>query len=248
MNIQPIILAAGRGVRMGGDLPKVLHEVNGRPMVSHLLEALADLQLEHKPIVVVGYKSEDVKNALGDSCLYALQEPQLGTGHAVSVAEDLIAAPHVAVLNGDTSFVSAQTLKDLFDSHVASGAVMSLATVTVEDFEGWKTMFASHGRIIRDASGKVVAIREYKDASDSEREIRELNVGVYVFDSAWLTEHLGKLDNNNAQGEYYLTDLVAMALSTPKDSPTVSMSPLEALSINTPEHLQYASQLVQARK
>lgn len=244
MQVQPIILAAGKGTRMGGENPKVLSELHGKPMISYLLNSLEQLQLPFKPTIVVGYKADLVKEVLGQSYNYALQEPQLGTGHAVSVAEDYISAPHVAVLNGDSPFVTAETLKELFKSHIDSGSVMSMATVIVDDFNDWRSSFMAHGRVIRDENGRVVAVREYKDATDTERNIRELNVGVYVFQTEWLLENLGKLDNKNAQGEYYLTDLVAMALGTPTEAPTIAMTPLEAFGINSKEQLAYATELI----
>jgi bifunctional UDP-N-acetylglucosamine pyrophosphorylase/glucosamine-1-phosphate N-acetyltransferase len=244
MEVQPIILAAGQGTRMGGELPKVLTQLHGQPLISYLLKTLGTLSLSHRPVIVVGYRADMVQGALGAGYSYALQEPQLGTGHAVMVTKDVVTAPHVAVLYGDTPFVSGEFLQKLFQTHAESGSVMTMATVTVPDFAEWRSGFASYGRILRGENGEVLAIREYKDANDAERAITEVNPGMYVFESKWLFEQLGNIGNVNAQGEYYLTDIVDLALQTGNTVPTLSMEPSEALGVNTPEHLEHAAQLV----
>ena len=198
-----IVLAAGKGTRMKSDLPKVLHKVCGLPMVAHVVRALRGAGVE-RVVVVVGHGGERVQEALGDSVEYAWQREQLGTGHAVRCAAPALEGfdGPVVVASGDTPLVDAATMRALLDAH--AGNDLTVATSVLDDPTGY-------GRIVRDAAGRPARIVEQKDASDAQKGIEEVNAGLYAFDAGALFRLLPALSNANAQGEYYLTDLVHMA-------------------------------------
>ena len=241
-----IILAAGKGKRMGGeDLPKVLRPLSGRPMLEYVLDAVRGSGIDDKPIVVIGHLADRVKVACGDACDYAVQESLRGTGDAVRSAKDAAGnAARIVVLNGDMPFVTADSVRAVAKTHQETGAVMVMGTVTVEDFEGWRKPFEDFGRIVRDERDGISRIVEAKDASEKEKEIREVNPSIFSFDAAWLWEMLETLTTENAQGEYYLTDLLEKAVASGKKVVTVSVRPKEAIGINTPEQLAYAESLM----
>ncbi|KAB2310993.1 UDP-N-acetylglucosamine diphosphorylase/glucosamine-1-phosphate N-acetyltransferase [Betaproteobacteria bacterium SCN2] len=199
-----VILAAGKGTRMRSGLPKVLHPLAGRPLVSHVIGAAQEIEAS-RICVVYGFGGDAVPAALAaDKLTFVLQAEQLGTGHAVQQA-----LPHLhkngvtLVLFGDVPLIRADTLKPLVAA--AQSGKLGLLTVVLHDATGY-------GRIVRE-HGRVVKIVEHKDATDAEREIREVNTGVLAVPTAKLAEWLGRLRNHNAQGEYYLTDIVAMAVA-----------------------------------
>jgi bifunctional UDP-N-acetylglucosamine pyrophosphorylase/glucosamine-1-phosphate N-acetyltransferase len=201
-----IILAAGLGKRMQSDLPKVLHPIAGKPMLAHVLETARALSPD-RIVVVVGHGAERVRAAFADADVaFALQQPQQGTGHAV-----MQALPHLVegdpddaclVLYGDVPLVRAATLRELL---LARGPGLALLTETLADPAGY-------GRIVRDADGRVTRIVEHKDASATERAITEVNTGILAAPTAALRRWLARIDNRNAQGEYYLTDIVGLAV------------------------------------
>lgn len=234
-----VILAGGLGKRMQTELPKVLNELHGKPLICHVLDAVATSGVCEHPVIVVGKKRELVMEALGPEYRYAVQEEQLGTGHAVSMARESLvkSSKPVIVLYGDMPYVSAETIRTLAERHVETGAKLSMATVTVPDFDGWRAGFYDFGRIVRDGSEKIVRSVEKKDASLEELAITEVNPCYFCFDSAWLWEHLAKLGNTNAQGEYYLTDLVKIAVTEGIPISSISIDAKEALGVNTKEHL-----------
>lgn len=245
-NFQIVILAAGYGKRMNQkDLPKVLVPFKGKAIIKHLLEAVEESQVCPKPLIVVGQKAEVVKEALGDKYLYAFQEQQLGTGHAVastqSVIEDL--ASDVMVLYGDHPLVSADMIKNLHDAHKDSDGVLTMAVVKTSDFNGWHQSFYDYGRIVRDKKGEVKFIIEKKDSTPEQLEIKEVNPGYYCFKADWLWENISKLKNKNAQQEYYLTDLIEIAVSQGHKIKTVEIDPKEALGVNTAEQLDLVSNI-----
>jgi bifunctional UDP-N-acetylglucosamine pyrophosphorylase/glucosamine-1-phosphate N-acetyltransferase len=202
-----VILAAGLGKRMQSDLPKVLHSLAGRPMLSHVLDSARSLH-PARIVVVVGHGADRVKAAFQDApdVSFALQQPQQGTGHAVAQAVPLLlegdADDATLVLYGDVPLVQPGTLRRLLD---ARGAGMAVLTETLADPAGY-------GRIVRDAQGRVHRIVEHKDASEAERAIAEVNTGILAAPTARLKEWLTRIDNSNAQGEYYLTDVVGLAV------------------------------------
>ena len=221
-----VILAAGQGKRMKSDLPKVLQPLAGKPLLRHVIDTACTLQ----PVslhVVYGHGGGVVRDALADAPVssWCLQAEQLGTGHAVQQALPALHDGELAlILYGDVPLVSADTLRSLVA--LAGPKTMSLLTVMLEDPTGY-------GRIVRDARGKVRRIVEQKDATARERKIREGNTGVMAVPVKWLRRWLGKLKNSNAQGEYYLTDIIAMAVRDKVAiAPLVSPTMAEVLGIN----------------
>lgn len=197
-----VILAAGLGKRMKSDLPKVLHEICGAPLVGYVLEAARELD-PGEMTLVVGNGAEEVKAAIGDGCRYALQEEQKGTGHAVIVALEGMDAhfTEVLVLPGDAPLITAETLERLVSERRSGGAAATLLCAELEDPTGY-------GRIIRNSDGTVQSIVEEGDATDEQRAVREVNSCTYVFDRAALEAGLELLTTDNVQGEYYLTDVI----------------------------------------
>ena len=198
-----VILAAGKGTRMHSDKPKVLHAIAGKAMLQHVVDVAANLG-PLKTIVVYGHGGEMVPQALADSkALFVLQEPQLGTGHAVQQALPELKDDSVTlVLYGDVPLIQQDTLEKI----LAHKDALTLLTQKLHDSKGY-------GRIVRDQSGKVNCIVEEKDATSEQRLIKEINTGIMAAPTRLLREWLGKLRNENAQGEYYLTDIVAMAVA-----------------------------------
>ncbi|MEX0934957.1 MAG: NTP transferase domain-containing protein [Candidatus Paceibacterota bacterium] len=238
--IDIIILAAGKGTRMKSDIPKVLSDLNGRPMISYLLDTISQLSLPREPIIVVGYKKEMVKDALGSSYRYVHQKEQLGTGHAVMSALPALSeeTSHVIVLYGDMPFVSSSTLSTLIDTHKSSEAPLTMATTDPGDFNGWKAGFNNYGRIIRGEEGEITGICEYRDASEDIRSNTEVNPSYFCIDREWLSDALHNLKNTNASGEYYLTDLAHMASQERGMIPSITIDPIEALGANTKEQFK----------
>ena len=201
-----IVLAAGKGTRLqteGISLPKVMREANGKPLLHYVLSNL-DFLDPQDIVLVVGYHREDVLKVFG-SYPHAVQEPQLGTGHAVAVAKDAIGdydGP-VLVCYGDMPLLKRSTYENLLSAHEREGNVCTLLTGTCP----WDLPY---GRILRGEDGAFLSVVEERDCTAEQRKIRELNVGVYVFDCKKLFAALGKLNNNNAQQEYYLTDVPAI--------------------------------------
>lgn len=204
MQENAIILAAGKGTRMKSKLYKVLHQVCGRTMVEHVLGQLEKAKIDNI-VTVVGYGAESVKNTIGDRSAFALQKQQLGTGHAVMQTESLLAGNEgeTLVVSGDTPLFRAETFNKLLEYHRQRHAAATILTSTAPDPTGY-------GRIIRNDVGIVERIVEEKDATAQEKEIHEINTGVYCFDNQKLFKALHKINNDNAQGEYYLTDVIAI--------------------------------------
>lgn len=219
MSLRPsavVVLAAGVGTRMVSATPKVLHEVGGRALVGHVIAAASSLQPDHL-VVVVGHGRELVAAHLAEiapDAVVVVQEQQNGTGHAMRVALDGLAAAGVVlgagpllVVAGDTPLLTGETLQSLVDTHVGAGASSTVLTAVLEDPTGY-------GRVLRDpGTGHVVAIVEQKDADEAQRAVREINSGVYAFDVPALTDSLGRLTTDNAQGEEYLTDVLGLQVA-----------------------------------
>ncbi|EFR43486.1 bifunctional UDP-N-acetylglucosamine diphosphorylase/glucosamine-1-phosphate N-acetyltransferase GlmU [Streptococcus pseudoporcinus] len=199
-----IILAAGKGTRMKSDLPKVLHKVSGLTMLEHVFRSVAAIAPE-KNVTVVGHKAESVKEVLAGQSGFVLQTEQLGTGHAVMMAETELAGleGNTLVIAGDTPLITGDSLRNLIDYHVNHKNVATILTAKAEDPFGY-------GRIIRNNDGEVTKIVEQKDANEYEQKVTEINTGTYVFDNKRLFEALKNITTNNAQGEYYLTDVISI--------------------------------------
>lgn len=199
-----IILAAGQGSRMKSKTYKVLHQIAGKSMVDHVLTQIETLQPK-EVVTIVGFGAELVKETLGNRTKYALQAEQLGTGHAVIQAQDILANEEgtTLVICGDTPLLRAETLEALFETHEKSGAKATVLTANADNPFGY-------GRIIRDETGAVLKIVEEKDASEAERLVAEINTGTFCFDNKLLFESLAKVGNDNEQGEYYLPDVISI--------------------------------------
>jgi len=241
MALAVIIMAAGKGTRMQSELPKVLHLANERPLIDYVLETAQSLDPE-QIVLVVGHQAEMVINATSRfKASVAHQEPQLGTGHAVMQTEAQLHdfGGEVLILSGDTPLVNAVTLRLLIAFHRSTNAVATVLTAELEDPTGY-------GRVIRDkGSDSVLKIVEQKDASEEERAVKEINSGVYVFNASLLFEALGQINTNNAQKEYYLTDVFAVCFR--KGARVCAFktdNTNEILGINTPAQLLDAERLL----
>ncbi len=241
MPLAVIIMAAGKGTRMQSDLPKVLHLANGLPLIDYVLDTANALD-PTKIVIIVGHQAELVKEAIARyRVTAALQEPQLGTGHAVMQAEPQLTdfEGETLILSGDAPMVSAKTLHELIKFHRSSLAAATVLTAKLHDPTGY-------GRVIRQRnSNNVLKIVEHKDASDEELAVREINSGIYVFDTHVLFETLGHINTNNAQQEYYLTDVFGICFQCGKRVCAFKTdNPDEILGINTPEQLVEAERLL----
>ncbi|MDF2684691.1 MAG: glmU, partial [Brevibacillus sp.] len=197
--IHAVVLAAGQGTRMKSKLYKVLHPVCGKPMVQHVVDTMASMQVEDI-VVVVGHGADAVRAKLGEGVAYALQEEQLGTAHAVQQAAPFLQDKEgtTFLLYGDVPLLSAETLSALLTYHEEQQAAATVLTAVLSDPTGY-------GRIVRDEAGEVLRIVEHKDASSEERAIREINTGIYCYDNQKLWKALAQVKNDNVQGEYYVT-------------------------------------------
>ncbi|WP_455913378.1 bifunctional UDP-N-acetylglucosamine diphosphorylase/glucosamine-1-phosphate N-acetyltransferase GlmU [Pseudomonas syringae] len=204
MSLDIVILAAGQGTRMRSALPKVLHPVAGKSMLGHVIHSAR--QLSPQGIhVVIGHGAERVREQLAsDDLSFVLQDKQLGTGHAVAQALPVLTAETVLILYGDVPLIKVETLHRLLA--LVNDQQLGLLTVTLDDPTGY-------GRIVRDTEHRVTAIVEHKDATEAQKAIKEGNTGILAVPGKHLADWLGRLSNNNAQGEYYLTDVIAMAVS-----------------------------------
>ncbi|RMF30878.1 MAG: UDP-N-acetylglucosamine diphosphorylase/glucosamine-1-phosphate N-acetyltransferase [Chloroflexi bacterium] len=242
MNLAVVILAAGRGTRMKSRLPKVLHPLAGRPMVLYVVHTASALTTI-PPILVVGHGADAVRQVVGERARYVIQEPQLGTGHAVQQARPAV-DPEVDTLlvtYADMPLLTPEALRKLVEVHQDRQATVTLLTVERDDPRGF-------GRVVRDGEGRIQAIVEQLDATPEQAVIRELNTGTYCFDTAWLWEHLPHLRQNPVKGEYYLTDLIAMAVAEGRRVEAVPLEdPTEALGINTRLHLAEAEAALRRR-
>ena len=199
-----IILAAGKGTRMKSDLPKVLHKVAGISMLEHVFRSVNAINPE-KTVTVVGHKAELVEQVLAGQTDFVRQTEQLGTGHAVMMAEPVLEnlTGQTLVIAGDTPLITGESLKNLIDFHINHKNVATILTAEADNPFGY-------GRIVRNQHDEVLKIVEQKDASDFEQQIKEINTGTYVFDNARLFEALKNINTNNAQGEYYITDVIGI--------------------------------------
>jgi len=201
MNFKAIILAAGKGTRMKSKYPKVIHKVCGKEMVNHVIDVSKKSGVKDI-VAILGHGCDVVKEKLPTDTMIAMQIEQLGTGHAVKMAKDYIKDEDtIVVLCGDTPLIKEETLKRLFDYHLENGYHTTVLTTEVDNPTGY-------GRIIRDENQDLLKIVEQKDANEEEKLVKEINSGIYCFNGKSLRESLDLLDNNNAQGEYYLTDTI----------------------------------------
>lgn len=232
-----VVLAAGQGTRMRSPLPKVAHEIAGRPMVVWVLDAVAATD-PVRTVVVVGHGADVVRELLPEGVEPAVQASQRGTGDAVLVALDHLgggpAAGEILVVPGDTPLVSGHTLGRILDRHRETRSELTMATTELDDPAGY-------GRVVRRPDGTVRAIVEHRDADETIRAIREVNAGMYVFDGASLRADLEGADTGNAQGEHYLTDAVAAVAARSGRIEAVLADPVEVAGVNTNGQLAEAA-------
>ena len=229
--LEVVVLAAGMGKRMKSSRIKVLHRAGGRPLVHHVLD-LARSVTDSSPVLVIGHQRENVEKECAGLADFAVQNEQLGTGHAVLQTESILAkrgldGSRVLVLSGDVPLTRVETITRLIDEHERGGNAVTVLTMRPPEP-------ALYGRIVRGTDGSVVRIVEAKDASDDELAIDEVNAGIYVFDGKLLFESLHTLSTDNAQGEYYLTDVLSRAVELGRRvGAVVADDPIEALGVNS---------------
>jgi len=241
MKITPILLAAGQGTRMKSALPKVLHPILGRPMVWHAIHTVQQIA-DEQPVVVVGHGAEAVQQTLGKDARYVFQEKRLGTGHAVMQTVDLLKGQtdYVLVSYADMPLLSPHTFQRVVDAQRTHDGPMTLLTNIAEDPRGF-------GRIVRSPDGSVRAIVEEVDCTPEQLAIRELNTSLYCFRADWLWDALPRIPISK-KGEYYLTDLVAIAVDDGLTVRAVTIDdPVEVIGINTRIHLAEATARMQER-
>ncbi len=242
-NVAAIVLAAGKGTRMKSSVPKVLHEVLGRPLLGHVIELLKGLNIG-RVVTVVGHGANSVKSYLSPfGAETVVQEEQLGTGHAVSCAETALSnfSGHVLIICGDTPLFFKSTMEEFIRLHIQSDNILSVLS---SDF----VVPFGYGRIVRDAGGRFLGICEEKDAEQHIRAITEVNTGTYLVHSDFLFSALNGLDNDNAQKEYYLTDIVEIAVSLDKKTDAFCLaSEEEALGVNSRFQLSQAEGILLGR-
>jgi UDP-N-acetylglucosamine diphosphorylase/glucosamine-1-phosphate N-acetyltransferase len=239
-----LILAAGKGTRMKSDLAKVLHVLGDKPLLHYSLQSAHRAGAE-KIVVIVGYQADKVREEFSRSgCIFVTQKPQLGTGHAVLQAKEVLAGYQgkTVILCGDVPLLKSSTIKSLIENHIATGAAITVLTTTPPDPRGY-------GRIIKDTDGNIAKIVEERDATAAEMQIGEINTGIYCADTSLLFEALGKVKNYNDQKEYYLTDIVEIACREGrKVKPHKAPNYIEVMGINTPDELSRAGLYLQKNR
>lgn len=245
--VKAIILAAGKGTRMKSNLPKVVHKINGKCLAEYVIDAVKDAGVDDI-CLVVGYKQDIVKLNIDRDVKYVTQEEQLGTGHAVMCAGDFICKDltkendgEILILCGDTPLITGQTLKKFIDFHENSGNSVTVLSAKLDDPTGY-------GRIIRDENGNFIKNVEHKDATDKERESREVNSGMYMFGARQLNLSLSHLTTDNAQREYYLPDTITYIREKGlKADAYVLEDAQEIAGVNTVEQLEAAKKVIERR-
>ena len=241
MSVSTSILAAGQGIRMRSEKPKVLHELAGLPMVRHVLD-VAEQLADHPPVLVIGYGGDEVRRALGKEWTYVEQAKQLGTGHALLQCEDVLTgrADTLLALVGDVPLIRLSTLQRLVNHHQDTGATITVLTFLPQDPHGY-------GRILRDDSGGVIGIVEEKVATDTQKLIREVNSGILCFKDTWLWPNLKELEVSEI-GEYFLTDLIAVAVNQGLSVEALPVDdPSEVMGIDDRVKLARAGQTLRQR-
>lgn len=241
-NIFAVILAAGQGTRMKSKLYKVLHPVCGKPMVEHVVDHIQTLDVS-RIVTVVGHGAEKVREQLGDKSEYVLQAEQLGTAHAVGQAEAILGELEgtTLVVCGDTPLIRPETMQALFEYHTAQKAKATILTAIAENPTGY-------GRVLRNADGQVAQIVEQKDASSEQQLVKEINTGTYCFDNKSLFKALKLVKNDNAQGEYYLPDVIEILQQQGEIvSAYVTEDFEETLGVNDRYALSQAEEFMRAR-
>lgn len=223
---------------MGGDFPKVLAKAASKELVRHVLDRTASVC--PTPTIVVGYGASEVRAALGAKYRYVEQVGQRGTGHAVAAAGEVlkdVPMTSLAVLYGDHPLITGEMVRGLATMREAVGAAVAMGTIALPDFEGDRAGVFHFSRVVRDAGGKITHTVEFKDATEEEKKITEVNPAYYCFDPAWLWANIGRLKDENAAGEYYLPDMVKIALADGRTVVSAPVAPHEGMGANTPAEL-----------
>jgi UDP-N-acetylglucosamine diphosphorylase/glucosamine-1-phosphate N-acetyltransferase len=238
-----IILAAGKGTRMESSLAKVLHTVCDRPMLVYSIELAKDAGSE-KIVAVIGHQADLIKKTVKyEGLVFAYQEEQLGTAHAVLQAKNELRdfEGSVLILCGDVPLLSLSTVKELLEKHISGNATITVLTAILDNPTGY-------GRVVKGKDGTVLKIKEERDASEEEKEIKEINTGIYCVDGKFLFDAIEKIGNKNAQKEYYLTDIFEIAnIDNLKILSCTTKDPDEAMGINTIEELKKANRIMSER-
>lgn len=248
--LQPIILAAGKGTRIaeytaktyGEEIPKVMLTLNGKPLLEYIIETVERAGLP-KPVVVVGYKKEQVMKYFDDRCLYVEQKEQLGTGHAVLVCEMELRAKYdnYLICYGDMPFWSTKTLLEIVKVQSQPENFLTIGSVEFDNPNFW-----SYGRIIRDVSGKIIGTVEQKDANEEQKKIKECWPGILATSDSWMWDSLKKIKSDNAQKEYYLPTLVSIAVSENHVITTAKIDEeYETLGVNTVAQYEIAKKTLE---
>ena len=244
--IRAIVLGAGKGTRMKSNLPKVLHEIFAKPLIGWVLDSINNLPYKNESIVIIGHGAHDVEEYLNHNYKYVkttLQKEQLGTGHAVAQAVPILHGYRgtAIIVCGDTPLITTKTLRELIKFHEENASDLTVMTTKFDNPTGY-------GRIIRSVKDEVMKIVEEKDATESQKEIKEVNTGVYCLDWAKIRKAFNELKNNNAQGEYYLTDIIKWARENSyKVLGYETKNNEEIYGINSRQHLAVASDIMKRR-
>ena len=242
-SLATIILAAGKGTRMKSDLAKVLHPICEKPMLWYVV-ALAQNLGSEKTVVVTGHQADLIKETMkGQGLIYVCQAKQLGTAHAVLQAGDTLRGfdGDVLILCGDVPLLLPSTIEELLEKHRSSGSAITVMTAILDDP-------GSYGRVVKNKEGEVLKIVETRDANTEEKTIKEINTGIYCAENAFLFEAVRKIDNKNAQGEYYFTDIFEIARrENRKTGSFIIDNPSEAMGINTADDLKVAERIMRGR-
>ncbi len=256
-DISLMILAAGKGTRMGKPLPKVLIQLDGETLIENLLKSIKQTEYSNSVSIVIGFQGEKVidrlgnksphlKQGSGDKYNFIWQKEQLGTGHAVQQCEESLKGKYDShlILYGDVPFISPKTIQGIIDLHKENSSVLAMVTLKLPDFDDMHNVYYHFGRIIRDKDNEIIKIVEFKDTTEQERNITEVNPAIYCVDDSWLWENLNKIKNYNHQNEYYLTDLVDLAHQQGiKVNSLIVNDGFELMGVNTKDELEVAKDL-----
>ncbi|MBV9159833.1 MAG: NTP transferase domain-containing protein [Candidatus Kaiserbacteria bacterium] len=242
--IQPIILAAGKGTRLRATSPKALFHFMGKPLIQWVIDAVKSSRVTKEPIIVVGHQSDAVRAELGPSYTYIEQIDISGTASAVKVCLPSLSTDDVAlVLYSDQPLVQASSIERIEQAQSANPDALVMGAVRVPNYDGWFEPFSKYGRIIRNGQGAVKDIVEFKDATEAELKILEVNPSVFCVDVKWLATAIERIIPSAVTNEYYLTDIVKLAAADGKRIITVDLTPAETVGINSPEDAEKAAAL-----
>lgn len=251
-NIHLIILAAGKGERMNHSLiPKVLIKLNNESLIEHLLSTINKTKYSKSISIIVGFKGQQVIDKLKNKYQFIWQKERLGTGHAIQQCKKVLQGKYddYLILYGDVPFISSKTIKDIIDLHYEKKSIFTMVTLKLPDFKGNNNTYWHFGRIIRDDKSKIIKIIEFKDTTEEEKKVTEVNPALYCIKDNWIWDNLEDIKNNNNQKEYYLTDLVDLAHKQGIEiNSFIIKNGFELIGVNTFKELELAKQLYLNKK